>query len=331
MSGRTQEGAGARSIFAVLIFLMVGLRFEVGGDWGGYLGHLRNAVGLEFSQILSAGDPGYVFLNWLVARSGGDVWVVNLLCAGLFSWGLLSFAKAQPRPWLALAVAIPYLVVVVAMGYTRQSVAIGLVMLGLVALGASRSKLKFVFWIALAATFHKSAVLLIPIAAVAEGRSRLWTVFWVGGATVIAYFTLLESSVDRLISGYIDSGLDSSGAAIRVAMNAVPALLLLYYRRRIPLRQGERGLWTVLALVALALVPALLVSPSSTAVDRLGLYLIPLQMLVLSRLPDTFAQSEQAARRLSMLVVLYSAGVLFVWLNYASHANYWLPYRVYPL
>jgi hypothetical protein len=29
-------------------------------------------------------------------------------------------------------------------------------------------------------------------------------------------------------------------------------------------------------------------------------------------------------------VIAYSALVLFVWLNFAKHADYWLPYQFYP-
>lgn len=331
--GRPFARPGEAVLFGLVILLicvMIGMRYQVGGDWGGYLRHLSAAAVLDFRDIPSAGDPGYVLLNWAVAKIGGEVWLVNLVCAVLFSWGLLGFAQAQPRPWLVLAIAVPYLIVVVAMGYTRQGVAIGLAMRGLVALGGRRSNLSFVLWILIAATFHKSAVLLIPIAALAEQRGRLWTAFWVGGASLLAYFTLLDSSVDRFVSGYLDSGYDSSGAAIRVAMNAAPALLLIVYRKRFLFRQHERALWIILAMIALSLVVALFVSPSSTAVDRLGLYLIPLQLLVLSRIPDSFAVSEASARRLSGLVMLYSAAVMFVWLNFASHAGYWLPYRFHP-
>ncbi len=313
----------------MLVCFLVGLRYQVGGDWGTYIEYLLRASYTEFNQIPAAGDPGYVLLNWIVARLGADVWLVNLICGALFSWGLFSFAMAQPRPWLALTVAIPYLVVVVAMGYTRQGVAIGLAMRGLVALG-SGSNLKFVFWVLFAATFHKSAVLLIPIAALAENRGRLWTAFWVGSATIFAYFTLLESSVDTLVSGYIESSYESAGASIRVTMNALPAAILILRRNRFPFRPRERTLWSVLALIALALVPALYFSPSSTAVDRVGLYLIPLQLMVLSRIPDAFARSETASRFLSVTIVVYSAAVQFVWLNYATHARLWLPYQLYP-
>jgi hypothetical protein len=31
-----------------------------------------------------------------------------------------------------------------------------------------------------------------------------------------------------------------------------------------------------------------------------------------------------------LLVIGYSALVLFTWLNFAVHAKYWVPYRLYP-
>ena len=114
-------------------------------------------------------------------------------------------------------------------------------------------------------------------------------------------------------------------------MNALPAALLLLLRKRVAWQQvAERNLWTMLALAALAAVVALLVSPSSTAVDRVALYLIPLQLFVFARLPDLLGHGRDR-RHWVVAVVLYYAAVLFVWLNFASHAHSWLPYRFYPL
>jgi hypothetical protein len=72
------------------------------------------------------------------------------------------------------------------------------------------------------------------------------------------------------------------------------------------------------------------VSPSSTAVDRVALYWIPLQLFVLSRLPDAMSQRPGLNSIWVQLVVAYSAAVLFVWLFFASHAFAWLPYQFYP-
>jgi hypothetical protein len=50
---------------------------------------------------------------------------------------------------------------------------------------------------------------------------------------------------------------------------------------------------------------------------------------VFSRLPDAMA-SGQHRKAIRFLVVAYYAAVLFVWLNFASHSKYWIPYQFYP-
>lgn len=311
--------------------LIIGYRFEVGGDWLVYEEHYLAVVDSPFDDAFtntSHDDPAYVLLNWISAYFGWGVYGTNLMCGALFSAGLIAFCRSQPRPWLAMAVAIPYLVIVVAMGYSRQGVAIGFAMLALLSFG-KKDHAKFVLWLACAALFHKSAVLLVPLAVLATTRSRWWTALWVGAAALLLYVLLLQEALDALAYNYIGAEMQSQGAAIRVAMNAIPALAFLLFRKRLVSDPHERGLWTWLALLAIVFVVLLAVSPSSTAVDRVALYLIPLQLFVLSRLPDVMLRDQALAS--VFLVVLCSALIQFVWLNFAVHAEYWVPYRFYPL
>ena len=317
-----------RAVFLLLV-LMVGLRHQVGGDWLTYVEHITMASYETLSGAISQGDPAYGLLNWLAARYGLGPYFVNTVCAVIFSWGLVVFCQAQPRPWLALVVAMPYLVTVVAMGYTRQGTAIGLAMLALASL-SERRLLRFVVFVVLAATFHKSAVILMPLAVLAGTKRKLWTACWVGLSTVLFYGLLLQDSVEALTLNYIGAQYDSSGAAIRVAMNAVPAALFLWFRRGFVMPQADRMFWSWISVVALAFVGLLVVSPSSTAVDRVALYWIPLQLFVFSRLPDALSKRNTRRGILVGWVVAYSATVLFVWLVFATHAYAWLPYQFYP-
>jgi len=317
--------AGWWAAFLVLV-LMIGLRHAVGGDWAAYLEHLDIAIDQIFVEALVAKDPAYGLLNWAAGRLGASVHLVNMVCAGIFTWGLIAFCRMQPRSWLALTVAVPYLVIVVAMGYTRQGTAIGLVMLGLVTLMRGQT-LKFVLWVALAATFHKSAVILIPLAALAGTRRRLWTATWVILAAVAMFVLMLQESVEALDAGYIKAEYQSQGAGVRVAMNALPALLFLVWRKRFALAPAQRTFWTWMSWGALVFIILLLVSPSSTAVDRVALYWIPLQLFVWSRLPNALGQPNGANTGWVWVVVGYSALVEFVWLVFGSYAYTWLPYR----
>jgi len=233
-------------------------------------------------------------------------------------------------PWLALVIAIPFLVIVVAMGVTRQGVAIGLAMLGLVALGKGKA-LQFVSWVAFAALFHKSAIILVPLAVLAGTKRKFWMVFWVGIVAIVLFILLLQESLENLRYQYLERGMQSSGAAIRIAMNAIPASLFLLYRRRFSLPEGQERFWTWLSLSALMFILVLYISPSSAIVDRIALYWLPLQVFVWSRLPIAFGNRPGNKIIWIALVLSYSAAVMFVWLVFAAHAYAWLPYQFFPI
>jgi hypothetical protein len=331
----------------LFITLLVGFRFEVGGDWGTYTQYLRDVIyrRVDFVEILTKKDPSYYLLNWISAEMDWGIFGVNLIGGAIFALGLVVFCQRQPSPWLALAVSIPYAVIVVAMGYSRQGIALGLEMLGLVSL-SNKSTLKFVMWVALAGTFHRSAVLLLPIAALARSQNRYLSIAWAGAASAIFYYLLLGGGeADKLVSTYVGSYVQSQGAAVRLVMNALPACILLGWRSRFSFSESERSLWWWLAIIALAMLGLFLVSSSaSTALDRMALYMLPLQIVVFAQLPFVFGANHQKARgsmtrlpagknvqTLTAGVLLFYGLVQFVWLNFANYSHDWIPYQFYPL
>lgn len=324
---KKSEVNGALWVLIFIVFAnLIGFRHEVGGDWFNYEAHFSNVSHMVFAEAVDHGDPGYYALNWLIAQLGGGVYWANFACACIVMAGVVVFARSQPAPWLALLVAVPYLIVVVAMGYTRQSVALGLALLGLTALGQQKTK-NFVFWVILGALFHKSAVLLLPIAALAASKRRLWTFLWVSVSAGAAASLLVLESSEALWSNYVEAQMQSEGGAIRVTMNALPAALFLLFQNKMGLSRAEKSLWRWLSIFALACIP--LISLASTAVDRVALYFIPVQMFVFSHLHLVVAQSARSL--IISFVVIYYATVQFVWLNYANHAQYWVPYQFMPL
>lgn len=118
-------------LLVALYTLIIGFRHQVGGDWENYLIIYNQAGVLGFFEFLSFTEPGYALVNWISYKIGGGIYLVNLVCGALFMYGLWKFCSREPNPILAFLIAVPYLVIVVAMGYTRQSVAIGLVLLAM--------------------------------------------------------------------------------------------------------------------------------------------------------------------------------------------------------
>jgi hypothetical protein len=315
--------------FSVLT-LVIGLRHEVGGDWGSYLGHVDDAMGNSIENVsASLRDISYAYITWFGANVWGGIYFVNLSCAILFVWGLVSFCRLQPRPWLALLTAVPYLITVVAMGYTRQGVAIGIALLGLSALTRGRL-VYFLVWIFLAATFHKSVLVLVPLAIFSRNSNRFLILMGTIISIPLLFILMLQDEVNKLADGYISVEYESSGASIRIAMNALPAILFLLCRKRFLLKDSEREFWTWISLSALFLVVLLILSPSSTAVDRLALYWIPLQLFFWSSLPDAMGRSPLMRQRWIFIVISYCFAVQFIWLHFAVNSQFWIPYSFYP-
>jgi hypothetical protein len=310
----------------VIMALMIGTRFRVGGDWETYTLYWDFAGASSLSEMLVYGDPAYQFLNWLGQQLKLDFWSVNLVCGALFTWGLIRFAQTQPLPWLVLVVSIPYLVMVVAMGYTRQAVAIGLLLGGLASLFRGGSLARFAVYVVLAALFHKTAILALPLIIFSRRSNRLLSVL--GGLLLFygLYAALLADNVDQLVTNYIDARYQSSGAAIRVGLSLLPAVLFLAAPSHFAFGDLQRGFFRLSSWATIGLLVALLTTPSSTAVDRMALYMFPLQLAVMSRLPLAYPDFGNR-----FVVVCYALTIQLVWLNFADFAFKWLPYRTYLL
>ncbi|WP_211252259.1 EpsG family protein [Marinobacterium jannaschii] len=312
-------------LVSIFFTIMIGFRHEVGGDWFAYLDHFSAISSQGFWDVISRGDPGYYLINWIVAFFGGSVYIVNLCCAALLMYGLIRFANKQPEPWLSILVAVPYFLIVVAMGYTRQSVAIGFILVALCCL-SEKNIFGYLCWVALGALFHKSAIFFLPIAALSSSQNKLATWFWVSVTTATGLALFVLDSISVVWTNYVDSQYNSEGGMIRVIMNSVPAILLLFFYKNLKIDTGLQQLWIWMALISLSFVP--LVSLAPAAVDRLALYFIPIQMFVFARL-HLLSRNVIFRTSIVLAVILYYALVQWVWLNLSNNAGSWTPYSIY--
>ena len=315
------------AIGAVAMTLMIGLRYNVGGDWQTYEFMYYRAGPLAFADALSIGDPAYQAVNWVAYNFDGDVWLVNSICAIFFVWGLFRLCRTQPYPWLALLVAVPYAVIVIAMGYTRQAVALGLIMAGIADFLRGGSVLRFGIYVAAAALFHKTAIVAFPVVALATERNRLVNMLIVLAGGILLYDLFLGDAMDNFVENYIRAAYSAQGAAIRIGMNMLAAAVLWLGRRKLELARVEWKVWRNFSLASVASLVFLVMSPSSAAVDRISLYIIPLQMAVLGRVPLIFKSRLFG----TVLVASYCFAVEFVWLNFAQFSDAWVPYQLFAI
>lgn len=314
--------------YSLFLILLIGLRFQVGADWDTYLIHLDDAIGISFFEALESKDPGYGALNWFATVLGFGVWFVNLACAAIFVSGLLHFCKRLPNPWLALTIAAPYITIVFAMNYTRQAAAFGFLLFALSVLQRSRL-LSFLLLILFACLFHKSAILLAPLGLLVTSKNRIFTFFIVAIFAALSFFVFLLEAQDALYELYIAGAMDSQGAWVRVLMNAFPSAAFLLMLKHFTLNPMQRKIYITLSVVSLLFIPVLIFTPSSTAVDRIALFLLPIQLYILSQLPIS-VKSWGLKYFVTIGILFTYATALFVWLNFSVWSSYWMPYKFYP-
>ena len=311
----------------LFVCVVIGFRFEVGGDWGAYLKYYERIEGVSFENVWLMKDPGYQVLNYIGYNVGGGIYTVNFLCGLIFVSGLMKFCSMLPRPMLGFVTAIPYMTIVIAMGYSRQACALSLIMLAIHSL-MNVSIFRFIFWVVIAALFHKSAVLLMPVAALLNSKNRLVSILWILLAVVLSYITLLQDSVDGFYTNYVEANYQSQGALIRIAMCLVPSLIFIVFKKRFDMSLKEKQLWYWFALGSIGAFTLLLVSSASTAIDRVALYLLPIQLVIFSYLPEVLGNRNKNIW--IILICSYYALVQFVWLVFADNRSVWVPYQFYP-
>ena len=315
----------AFTIGCIGVALMVGLRSEIGNDWFAYDRTFERMAFRDLGQVLGSADPGYMLLNWAVKSLDWPYWVVTMVGAIVFARGLFVFCKAQPEPWLAALVGIPYLTIVVAMGYNRQGIALGFLLMGLAGFVQGRPYIRFLGFAVLAALFHASAVVAIPLTVLSlRERDRIAQLAIAPAVIWYLYNFTLQDNVQHYLSNYTSAAMQSEGAAIRLALSFVPAILFFLFQRRLAFAEDEKSVWRNFALAAIGLSLLFFVFPSSTAIDRVALYVLPLQLAVFSRF--SLLLDDRILGR--TLVIFLSLAVQFVWLNYAAHAEQWIPYQM---
>ena len=248
---------------ALLITIMVGLRYETGTDWGNYQRQWIAAQRLTLGDLITVhnGDAGFYTLMFLLRAVGLQYWTLNVICAAIFTWGLFKFARRLPNPWLAIAVAAPYLIIVIAMSATRQATALGFVFLAIVAFSERRTR-AFLGWTAAATLFHASAILTLPFAGLSFARTKFQAILICAAIVILGWFTL-GSPLAMYSMKYFNDTVQSSGLIYRVAMSSIAAaLFLITVRPRIPLAEHERSLWRNYSLFALAAIVVAILYPS---------------------------------------------------------------------
>ena len=312
----------------VIFILVIGLRHQIVVDWYTYIYLFDITHVMPLNKALQVSDPAYDLLSWIMGNIDLDIHSVNFICGIFFVICLFNFCKKQLNQWLALITAVPYLVVVVSMNYTRQAVAIGFLMVALISI-LNRQNIKFLALVLVASLFHKTALSFLALFVLYDIKNIKHKIKWLLFLCIILFFfeNKFNSLLNSYIYTYIYTEYNSSGALVRILMNVLPAVIFLIYKNNFQLQVQEIKIWTAIAYCCIFLLFLFFISPSSTAIDRINLYLMPIQIFFYSSLPYILNINDKEKIYLKFLLVILNAFILYIWLNYAVNSYAWKDYN----
>lgn len=329
-------GRYSRILVLLLLLLLLfysGFRYEVGGDWESYLYKYDKYNYINsFSEFVNISEPGYGLINLLSIFFNIDgIYFVNAICAFLFYINFYFFSKRFGNLFFPIFICFAYTIIVVTTGYTRQSVAMGFILMAISGI-LDESKLKFFLGIFFAVLFHNTAILFLIFSPFLYKNINLknnilfylYSIFSISFILFLLYYaTLSEHNSYTEVDGKMSSG----GVYMRLLMHIIPMCYYVYYRPyfilKFPLIYRFFDYNFIFILVMFFLANFL-----STLVDRLNLYFFYFDILILSYV---YFKSNLDKKLLCwVLIFLSNSIVLFLWLNFGKWtALKWIPYQNY--
>ena len=276
----------------LLLFIFASFRFEVGCDWPKYRLDFDNfglyGLGMELNYLM---EPAYFIVNSSIKSMGLSYVWVNLVYSAIFFTGIWVFAKRQKDPLATIVLMFPILMMNMPMSGIRQGAAIGVICMAYVAF-IDKKSWKFIALVILGATFHSSALIflvLLPFMKADFTLKRLFhgSLLALPIFVLLAFSTLGELASMRYVDATVDSGeaYEAAGALYRVGFLGISAIaFILFYRKQWKRDSPED--FTLMILISLMMIGIFILLPiSSIITDRLGYYLIPIQVAFFARLP----------------------------------------------
>lgn len=315
-----------RFLFMFLLVLIIGLRHEIGGDFFAYVNAGR--VGGYYRTI----DDTLLSLIYLISYEYlfFGIYGVQLICAIIFIISLNIFLSSLKDYELGLIIFIPVGIIIGAMGYVSQTLALSF---GMLAINSINKKqfVSYLIFVLLGILSHISGLffLIFSLAYFKFNIQNIIKVSIIGIIFFLILYLLNKEEIDRNIYYYLGAGkhLISLGALPRYFFSIISSLLFLFYIRKRIVNSNLKKVNTIFSLLVIILLP--LIFSSSTFVDRINLYLIPFQAYVFTTF-ISLLEHKYIKRLINSVVIILYGSSLLVWLVLGSHSKHWLPYKIFP-
>lgn len=326
------------SIFMILSMLFpivaAGIRYNVGVDFGSYVVIYNIIENSSFWQNIKTGEVGFVFLNMASEHIFNSPQGVSLF-SSIITIGFLYAAIRDHESKISFSLALflyftklyPF-----SLNVMRQSIAISIIFYAYKYI-VNRDLKKFLIFVAIAALFHTSAIIVIPfyfINGVKQKRSLLIKVtgFFLCIIVVLNVNTILEKmgKIDVISKYSVYSELISKNhISLSSLLSQIIIIFLIIVFWKSLIKRDERvELYFWLYIFGFILT---LAENQIQYAGRIGMYFTILSIILI---PYLLKIIKNKVIRNSIKVVIIAYGLsLFIFGNYINNVHLIIPFNVF--
>jgi hypothetical protein len=315
-------------ITILFLSLFIGLRDDIGGDsirYNEYYELVKSGVEKFIDGSESKQKPLFYLINKYASFFDFGYILVNFFSALVFSISLISFCIFSGNLFLGLTIAMPILIVIIGMGYITQSIAIAFLMLAYLQFIKQR-KVLFLILTATGALFHPSVIIFAPIIFMNFFDKNYFRKFITLVITIIIILTIFRFYFWEMFSNYVLDDLSSTGAIYRMLLNFISVVIFLIFINKKKLDNNYKFLFYFFCISSLILIIFVGASFATTAFDRIGLYLYPIQILIINRFLN-INYSVDSRKVVSFIFFIIYFFFMYIWFNYSDFSSDWVPYK----
>lgn len=306
----------------VIILICLGLRDNIGGDWESYLKLFYN------QNLLGRGiqsESLFYYLMFFFSKFDLSIYYFNFFTYSIFLISIFIFCSNLEFRYLALLSSMPYLVIIVATGYLKQTLAISFLLL---------------FLISYFKGYKKYQILFLTFSIFSHFSAFVYSFFLINRKHFIYIILLLSIFVilkfndiyDLLYTYFFEYDKTSKGFISRLLINIfylVP-IIILFFRSKLNSYEKKILLFNIIFLT-FAIISFLIFKNISTLLDRMCLYLIILYPLytniIFNNLIHLPLINKCSFNQATFLFFIFNILIFYLWSKFGNAYQYWTPYK----
>lgn len=340
-------------VIFISIIIFAGLRYEIGGDWKNYIVQFEGFANMGFPSfaIFSSSDPFYILINIFAHEIGRGIETVNLFSSIILFSGYYVFVSRYDHNALAVVVSFLFLFMLLSMGFSRQSLAIGFILYSLTFYLNKKYFLQ-IFFMILSLLSHKSSLIfflfffisiflnrlkIIKRTELQFLKKKLFKISILSFIIIIISSLIIFRDIQRLIEVYLIYERElavsvyqtrtSAGLIFKYPIFLFFSFLYLISKKKLNfINNQERNIFDSYILLSLLILP--FAGMFSLLIDRLLVYFYPFIGIFVAKFFNDCV-NEKYYFKLYILCAIISLAITLMWLKFANHGTFWLPYNNY--